>query len=94
MAEIVEKNYTYEEVETKVIKIFKEELGVEELDLNVELEYLDIDSLSFAELLVTLENEFDKEMEVEQILSSKGNDPTVTDFIHAVYEGLNPDETK
>ncbi|MGX1984141.1 acyl carrier protein [Thermolongibacillus altinsuensis] len=80
---------SFEEVEKKVIEVIKEELNIETVNLDSTLKDLDIDSLTFAELLVNLESEFDTEIEVEEALNVQNGDVKVKDFIQAIFGGLN-----
>ena len=76
----------------KIIQIIKDACALEEeVKENSDLKTLSLDSLSFVEMLVNIENEFEIEFEDEE-LNFFGWE-NVSDLINAVKEKLNAKES-
>lgn len=68
-------------------KTLKEQLNIYE-DINIDSKLLDlgIDSIGFMVLIVFLENGFDKEIDIEKILSKEYENITIGDFITEITD--------
>ena len=70
-------------IEEKIIELIKEELNVEEFDLDADLvEEYEVDSISLLDFFMSVEDEFDIEFEDEELERLK----TVNDVIKLVEE--------
>lgn len=76
----------------KIIQIIKDACALEEeVKENSDLKTLSLDSLSFVEMLVNIENEFEIEFEDEELNFFDWEN--VSDLINAVKEKLNAKES-
>lgn len=85
---MITKKITLEQVTEAVLKVVKEDIGIDKVDVNETLKNLDIDSLTFAEILVNVEDALQVEFDLDDSLSQE-DDLTVKQFIEAIHEGLN-----
>ena len=76
----------------KIIQIIKDACALEEeVKENSDLKTLSLDSLSFVEMLVNIENEFEIEFEDEELNFFDWEN--VSDLINAVKEKINAKES-
>lgn len=85
---MITEKFKLENVSEVVVKIIKEELDRDEISLDETIKNLDIDSLTFAEVLVNIEDAFDAEIDLDDELTQQ-EDLTLQKFVEAIYEGLN-----
>ncbi|PET57647.1 acyl carrier protein [Bacillus sp. AFS001701] len=77
---MITKELSLEVVTDTVLNILKEEACLDSINVNDTLKNLDIDSLTFAEVLSNLEDTLDVEIELDDSLF-KQSDLSVEDFI-------------
>jgi acyl carrier protein len=85
---MITEKFKLEDVTETVLNIMKEELDIKDIDTSETIKNLDIDSLTFAELMVNIEDSFDAEFDLDEKLNQQ-DDLTVQNLIEAIYEGLN-----
>lgn len=80
------KKYDLKKVEDVVVSVIKNELELDSLNLKLTFRELDVDSLSFAEILINIETSFDDELELDEVVLENGSDVSVENFIEYIYK--------
>lgn len=71
-------------IEEKALEIIRENISLETISLEMSLEELDVDSITFIKIIVAIESEFDFEFDDEKLLFSAF--PTIQTMIDYVKE--------